>query len=63
MRRSLVATDETARHPFLASLPPHVRKGEEPKRVRSSWRLTNQDWRDFMVAYLACFMAVAIFIG
>lgn len=27
MRRSLVLGDETARHPFLQTLPPHVRSG------------------------------------
>lgn len=27
MRRSLVLGDEAARHPFLQSLPPHVRSG------------------------------------
>ncbi len=30
MRRSLVLGDETARHPFLQSLPPHVRTGGQP---------------------------------
>lgn len=30
MRRSLVLGDETARHPFLQSLPPHVRSGGRP---------------------------------
>lgn len=32
MRRSLVLTDETARHPFRASLPPHVTRGGPPIR-------------------------------
>jgi hypothetical protein len=30
MRRSLVLGDETARHPFRQSLPPHVRSGGQP---------------------------------
>ena len=30
MRRSLVLGDETARHTFLQSLPPHVRAGGKP---------------------------------
>lgn len=30
MRRSLVLGDETARHPFLQSLPSHVRDGGKP---------------------------------
>ena len=38
MRRTLVLTDETARHPFRASLPPHVRMGVEP-RTSLRWRL------------------------
>lgn len=63
MRRSLVLTDEKARHPFLASLPPHVRRGEEPvpiKRTRPSWL---RDLRDFMIAYGACFAAVSLYIA
>jgi len=32
MRRSLVLTNETARHPFRASLPPHVTRGGSPIR-------------------------------
>ena len=63
MRRSLVLTDETARHPFLASLPPHVRRGEAPPpvpRARSGWM---QDLRDFLMAYCACFIAVSLFIA
>lgn len=63
MRRSLVLTDEKARHPFLASLPPHIRRGEEPvpvPRVRPSWF---RDLRDFFVAYAACFLAVSLYIA
>lgn len=63
MRRSLVLTDEQARHPFLASLPPHIRRGEEPvpvPRVRPSWV---RDLRDFLVAYTACFVAVSLYIA
>jgi hypothetical protein len=29
MRRSLVISDERARHPFLRQLPPHVRGGQK----------------------------------
>ena len=63
MRRHLVLTDETARHPFLASLPPHVRSGAEPAPPPRRWRLTAQDGRDFMLAYTACFLAVSTFIA
>jgi hypothetical protein len=62
-RRALVLTDETARHPFLRSLPPHVRRiepEEAPKAV--SWRLTAVDVRQFLMAYCATFLAVSVFI-
>lgn len=63
MRRTLVLTDESARHPFLASLPPHVRfvaaEGED-EDVRSRW--TMQDLREFLMAYCASFLAVSAFI-
>ena len=64
MRRSLVLTDEMARHPFLASLAPHVRRGGEAApavlRVRPSWM---QDLREFLMAYCACFIAVSLYIA
>ena len=63
MRRSLVLTDEKARHPFLASLPPHVRRDEEPvvvPRGRPAWF---KDLRDFLIAYSACFVAVSLYIA
>ncbi len=62
MRRSLVLTDDAARHPFLASLPPHVRRGTQPVRVRRTG-LTLHDLRDFLAAYSACFVAVSLFIA
>jgi len=63
MRRSLVLTDETARHPFLASLPPHVRRAEEPVPSRMPWRVTSEDLRQFLMAYGACFLAVSLYIA
>ncbi len=63
MRRSLVLTDETARHPFLASLPPHVRQGTQPLRVKRSGWFQLSDLRDFVVAYCACFVGVSVFIA
>ncbi len=62
-RRSLVVTDETARHPFLASLPPHVRHGGQPLALRRGWNLKRSDWRDFLFAYCASFVAVMLFIA
>jgi hypothetical protein len=63
MRRALVITDETARHPFLASLPPHVRTSTEPGAPQRTWRITVQDVKDFLLAYCACFLAVSAFIA
>jgi hypothetical protein len=63
MRRSLVLSDEAARHPFLASLPPHVRSGIPPRAARAALRITRDDWSSFATAYLACFVAVSIFFA
>lgn len=63
MRRALVLTDETARHPFLASLPPHVRAGGEAQPARSRWRLSSADLRGFFTAYLGSLVVIAIFIA
>jgi len=65
MRRSLVLGDESARHPFRQSLPPHVRAGAERAARRAGGRhaITVQDVRDFLLAYGACFMAVSAFIA
>ena len=63
MRRSLVLTDEMARHPFLASLAPHIRRGAgvlKKPDVRPGWM---QDLREFLMAYCACFIAVSLFIA
>jgi hypothetical protein len=66
MRRSLVLTDETARHPFRASLPPHVREYQAEIEARVPWRhrlgLSNDDVRAFLLTYCACFLAVTTFI-
>lgn len=63
IRRTLVITDETARHPFLASLPPHVRGQVRKSAPQRSWRITVQDVKDFLLAYCACFLAVTAFIA
>ena len=63
MRRSLVLTDEMARHPFLASLAPHVRRGAAAltkPQVRPGWM---KNLREFLLAYCACFIAVSLFIA
>jgi len=61
MRRSLVLTDESARHPFRAILPPHSRELRIEGRL--PWR--DQLWRDargFAQAYCACLLAVSAFL-
>ena len=63
MRRALVTTDEAARHPFRASLPPHIRGLDGPSPPPRSWRITVQDVKDFLLAYCACFLAVSAFIA
>jgi len=63
MRRSLVITDESARHPFLASLPPHIRSGAIPLEARPRLRLTRTDIRGFLTAYVGCFVAAMIFFA
>lgn len=64
MRRSLVLTTEGSRHPFLASLPPHVRSGNAPIRIaaKRGW-FSMQDLREFLMAYCACFLAVSLYIA
>lgn len=63
-RRALVLSDEAARHPFLQTLPPHVRR---PDRNGPDWRkpigLTAGDWRSFFTAYCATFIVVSVFIA
>jgi hypothetical protein len=63
MRRSLVLTDEARRHPFLASLPTHVRQIEPP--AETTWRpfaVGAEDVRHFLMAYCACLLAVATYL-
>ena len=64
MRRALVLTDESARHPFRASLPPHLTATK--KRRHRAWRVpfavNAEDVRGFALAYSACFLAVITFI-
>ena len=63
MRRALVLTDETARHPFRASLPAHVRSQSASQPRTTDWRLTAGDVRGFATAYFASFAAVLAFIA
>lgn len=65
MRRSLVLTDESARHPFRASLPPHVcHLSADDLEARVPWReRIVEDVRGFAQAYCACLLAVTAFIA
>ncbi|MEP3420123.1 MAG: hypothetical protein ABJN35_00155 [Erythrobacter sp.] len=61
-RRSLVLTDERARHPFRANLPPHVRNDLHNIPAESLWRLTTDDVRGFASTYVASTAAILVFI-
>ncbi|QWC57739.1 hypothetical protein F7D01_12210 [Erythrobacter sp. 3-20A1M] len=62
MRRALLLTDESARHPFRASLPPHIRAGAEPEPPRSRWALNASDVRGFATTYFATLAAMLALI-
>lgn len=61
-RRSLVLTDESAGHPFRASLPPHVKADIHDIPAEKLWRLTMQDIQGFASVYLAATAAILAFI-
>lgn len=70
-RRALVLTHEAAGHPFRRSLPAHVftepvemdPQAREDACAARRWRLSGSDWRGFLAAYCASFLAVSIFIA
>lgn len=61
-RRSLVLTDESARHPFRAVLPPHVKRDLFSIPAESLWRLTVADVRGVASTYVATTLAILAFI-
>lgn len=61
-RRSLVLTDESARHPFRAVLPPSVKRDLIPIPAESLWRLTMEDVRGVASTYVASTAAILAFI-
>lgn len=64
MRRALVLTDEAARHPFLASLPAHVRETAADAAQRPRWPgLPRALVRDMAATYCASFVAASLFIA
>lgn len=64
-RRALVLVDESARHPFRQSLPPHIRK--QGVATGRDWNGLMRDglgdWRGFFAAYCAAFVVVSIYIA
>lgn len=66
MRRALVLTDESARHPFRASLPMSSRRLDEGEN-RRSWRLNfgldAGDLKQFAATFSAGFLATAVFFA
>lgn len=62
-RRNLVLTAESARHPFRATLPPHVLTDELAAPAESLWQLTRDDVRGFATVYVATFAAMLAFIA
>lgn len=65
MRRSLVLTTESARHPFRRSLPPHVLfvPKDEPEVARRDGRAGDEDWKLFALSFCAFFTAFYSFIA
>lgn len=61
-RRSLVLTDESARHPFRAMLNPRVKSDLHNIPAESLWRLTMDDARGFASVYLAATVGILAFI-
>jgi len=66
MRRALVLTDESARHPFRAILPMSSRAVDEVEN-RRSWRLNfgldATDLKQFAATYSAGFLATMVFFA
>ncbi len=62
MRRTLVLTEESARHRFRASLPPHVKRDLIPIPAEALWCLTMTDMRGVASVYVAATAAVLAFI-
>ena len=62
MRRSLVLTNESARHPFRASLMvrPDLQRDRMTRSTR--WSLSQNDWVGFLGAYVACLVGALVFI-
>ncbi len=64
MRRTLVLTSENARHPFRQSLPRHVFAvvAEAAKTPRAP-DADDQDWKLFVLSFVAFFTVAYTFIA
>lgn len=62
-RRGLVLTDESARHPFRAALPPHVKRDLHDIPAESLWALTRDDVRGVASVYFAATAGILAFIA
>lgn len=57
-RRALVMTSEGARHPFRRALPPHMLRPVVDAATRD-----DQDWKLFMLSFVAFFTVFYSFIA
>ena len=55
-------TDEAAKHPFRAILPPNIREELYDIPAESLWRLTAEDVRGAASTYVATTAAILAFI-
>ncbi|MBD59456.1 MAG: hypothetical protein CL808_04970 [Citromicrobium sp.] len=62
MRRSLVLTDESARHPFRASLMVRPDLHRDRMVGTTRWAWARNDWMGFLGAYVACLVGALVFI-
>lgn len=63
-RRALVLCDESARHPFRQSLPPHVRSAKATTMPDPSWlQVAVGDWRNLVAAYCTTLIVALVFIS
>jgi hypothetical protein len=62
VRRNLVLTNDAARHPYRASLPPHATADLYEVPAESLWRLTAQDVRGAVSTYVAATVGLLVFI-
>ena len=62
-RRSLVLTDEAARHPFRASLPPRAGQQDDLPANRMQFLPMREDIRGFATTYFATLAAALVFLA